>query len=54
MQRLGNLKVSSVFGFLHLETAVLVFGFQKKKYLFQKFKAENLNRGFGLEAKTGC
>jgi len=29
MQRFGNLKVSSVFGFLHPETAVSVFGFPK-------------------------
>jgi len=33
MQRFGNLKVGSVFGFFHPETVVSfsVFGFQKKK-----------------------
>jgi len=31
MQRFRNLKVGSVFGFLHPKT--LVFGFKKKKYI---------------------
>jgi len=36
MQRFGNLKVGSVFDFLHPETAVSVsdFGFQKDIYIF--------------------
>jgi len=42
MQRFGNLKVGSVFGFFHPETAVLVFGFPKqkkqKKYIYTSFK----------------
>jgi len=31
MQRFGNLKVGSVFGFFHPETAVSVFGFQQQQ-----------------------
>jgi len=42
MQRFGNLKVGSVFGFLHSETAVSVSIF---KLLFFK---SYLNRGFGF------
>jgi len=34
MQQVGNLKVGSVFGFLHPETAVLGFGFQNNFYYY--------------------
>jgi len=53
----GNLKVSSVFGFLYPETAVSFSVFKKKKYIYIIFvclKIAVLVFGFGLEAKTGC
>jgi len=44
MQGFGNLKVCSDFGFLHPETAVLVFGFQKTRiiiiFFFSKLKTK--------------
>jgi len=50
------IKVGSVFGFLHPETAVSVSVFSFKKTNKKSFflKIENRNCGFGLEAKSGC
>jgi len=48
MQRSGNLKGGSVFGFLHPETAVSVFQNKKNKKYLYFFKTENQNRGFGF------
>jgi len=52
MQRFGNFKVRSIFGFLHPETAISIFSLKKKLVL--KIELTVLVFGFGLEAKTGC
>jgi len=47
MQRFGNLKVGSFFGFFHPETAISVLVFKKKK-CFGKIENRNCGSGFWL------
>jgi len=46
MQQFGNLKVGSVFSFLHPETAVSVFEKKRKSVSFKKKEKKGFKKGF--------